>query len=201
MLRRLAFYSLIKFANEYNSYLFNTCSLERELDYDSILVHSGKNINELNEQDLTEAEAIEEWAHVTNQLSNAYTDRESVKNLLESARDEDIPFVIFTTYHSNDKAADVVASCGEQVELDINDEGHFLTQENFSTIFDVYEPKRQFFFTATMRVTKADDGRGMQNFERFGDIIYSMPIADAIERKLILPICPITIRCEEDCYS
>ena len=182
-------------AGEYVDHFYNGHDLVREEDYNSILVHSGKSPAEREDAEDDDSDmSFEEWAEIENQLSNAYSHPESIKNLITAAKERDIPFVIFTTYHSNVKAWDCISDLEIGVDLDINDEGHYLVRNDFTEILTTYTPVRQYFFTATMRVTSSDEGKGMNNTDLFGDIIYNMPIAEAIESKLILPVKPFLIK-------
>ena len=45
-----------------------------------------------------------------------------------------------------------------------------------------------------MRVTTSDEGKGMNNTDSFGEVIYKMPIKDAIAKNLILPVKPRVIK-------
>ncbi len=173
---------------EYTSYLFGR-------EYDSIILHSGR--SDEAPQDFASENPIE-LARFFKSFKEATSDMIKVANLIEAARKDNIPFIIYTTYHSNEKAWNIVSSLNEEIALDINDEGHFLTQACFNENFDLYEPKRQYSFTATLRVTDSDEGRGMNNVDRFGDIAYSMPIREAIDKNLILPIKPHYIKTESD---
>ena len=86
-------------AEEYNNYFFGNHNLEREIDYNSILVHSGKSPAEREDSEDDNSDMTdEEWADISNQLSNAYSHRGSIRELVEDAKANDIPFVIFTTY-------------------------------------------------------------------------------------------------------
>lgn len=171
---------------EYTDYLFGK-------EFGSVLLHSGK--SDEAPQDFASENPIE-LARYFKSFANATSDMIEVANMIEDARKMRIPFIIYTTYHSNEKAWNIVSSLDEEITLDINDEGHFLTQACFNENFDLYEPKRQYSFTATLRVTDSDEGRGMNNVERFGEIAYSMPIKEAIDKNLILPIKPHYIRTE-----
>lgn len=103
------------------------------------------------------------------------------------------PIIIYTTYHSNKKAVDILETCGLEVELDLNDEAQYLVQEKFFECIESYSPKRQYFWTATLKSqveswVKEETGRGMKNKLIFGDIIYSMSVINAIKNNLIVPM-------------
>ena len=182
---------------EYNNYFYNNHDLSRGVDYNSILVHSGKNPLERADSEDDESEMdLEEWAEIAAQLSEAYTDRSSIEAFVKEAKKNNVPFIIFTTYHSNIKAVECIGD--NEVALDVNDEGHYLVREDFASVLDAYTPARQYFFTATLRVTVSDEGRGMNNTDSFGDCIYKMPIRDAIAKDLILPIKPRLIKSQSE---
>lgn len=185
-------------SNVYSKFIFDNHNLKvTNGDFDSILVHSGK-AADVDVADYAGLEAAE----LVKQFPQASLDTNSIKNKLNDALKRDIPFVIFTTYHSNETAYRAIVEAGvDVIHLDINDEGHFLTQSNFNEIFGLYEPKRRYSFTATMRTTECDSGCGMNNTDTFGEIIYQLSIAEAIEKELILPIAPTKIKSNENVDS
>ena len=174
-------------ATEYSEYFFTNHNLNKGKEFNSTLLHSGKADEAPDDFD---AESPIQLARFFKQFAAAESDRTAVSNLIADAKEKDIPFVMFTTYHSNEKAWQIISDHTETVALDINDEGHFLTQACFSEIFSMYTPVRQYFFTATLRLRESEEGNGMNNTSRFGEIIYSMSIAYAIKEKLIIPIKP-----------
>lgn len=116
------------------------------------------------------------------------------KFVINAWKDNKTP-IFYTTYHSNIRLIDKLESVGFDADiiLDNNDEAHNLTQLAFAIILERYSPKFQYFFTATLKVTESDEGFGMNNIQRFGEILYSLTTAEAIRRGIILPIKPFII--------
>tara|TARA_R110000764_G_scaffold24605_1_gene59435 strand:- start:1763 stop:3190 length:1428 start_codon:yes stop_codon:yes gene_type:complete len=177
-------------SKEYTDFL-NQQSLDMEMF--NLLVHSGNSIEiELEEgldldQHLEAMELIDKYADAT-------TSTGELTNRLEQARELNIPFILYTTYHSTPKVINTLDRLGIIPTLCMNDEAHYLVREDFATIFELTRPIREYFFTATLKTTKANGGNGMNNVEKFGELIYSMGIQEAIEQNLILSILPKVLR-------
>lgn len=82
----------------------------------------------------------------------------------------------------------------KKINIVMNDEAHYLIQERFYPILKILKSDRCYFFTATVVVSKFDkkdstyDGRGMNNVESYGKILYSMSPLEAIQRgKMVRP--------------
>jgi superfamily II DNA or RNA helicase len=83
--------------------------------------------------------------------------------------------VIFSTYASVHKLLDY------QFDTLIADESQYCVAENhFETVRDM-DSRRKFFFTATEKHTVTTDGRGLNNEEVFGDVLYQVAPATLIE--------------------
>jgi superfamily II DNA or RNA helicase len=214
---------------------FERDRVDVEGDYDMFLIHSGatremipdpfdidKHIkNGLNEEEIEE----ERKAHteLQDQLLDAIPvakSKDEIVERIENAKFQDIPVIIFTTYHSNVKAWDCISAADAVVDLDINDECHNLCSSgegdnSFSKLFDpiapVYVPKRWYGFTATIRTTNDIEDIeetpcnaivGMENEDRFGPFnggkgIFFMEIKEAILKGCILEAEPFKITSEK----
>ena len=172
-------------ATEYTKYITAV-----GLKFNSLLMHSGKGPELEPDRNLSLEEQLKAFEMVDN-LPNATTSTQEMISQIERSKELNTPFVIFTTYHSNEKVYEALAAAGYDINLDINDEAHYLVREDFSKLLDAPNTERQFFFTATLVVSESVDGRGMQNSDRFGEVIYELSIKDAIEEKMILPIRPL----------
>ena len=81
-----------------------------------------------------------------------------------------------------------VESIYDKIDIVMNDEAHYLIQERFYNILSILKSNRCYFFTATMVVSKFDkkdglyDGRGMNNVESYGELLYEMSPLEAIRR-------------------
>ena len=74
------------------------------------------------------------------------------------------------------------------ISITLNDEAHYLVQEQFHDILNILNTKRCYFFTATTISTPSDTGRGMNNTDSYGDILYSLIPRQAIELgKMVRP--------------
>lgn len=75
-----------------------------------------------------------------------------------------------------------------KLNIVMNDEAHYLIQERFYPILTSLKSERCYFFTATTIHTPSDKGRGMNNVDSYGEILYEMTPRDAIERgKMVRP--------------
>lgn len=102
--------------------------------------------------------------------------------------------VIFTTYQSIDNLSKI-----DHVDLAVFDEAHEICEKgNYKNLFETIQGKsvadlilKKIYFTATHRETSiannndANSMRGMNNKEKFGDILYEMVPSEAITRDLI----------------
>lgn len=74
------------------------------------------------------------------------------------------------------------------IDIVMNDESHYLIQERFYPILTTLKSNRCYFFTATTIHTPSDLGRGMNNVESYGDIIFERTPRWAIENgKMVRP--------------
>lgn len=172
-------------AKEYIEFLNDRKITENELV--SFLVHSGEAADFSIDEDLSEDEKLVLWDSLP-QTIQALTISKEIKARVKRAQKQNLPVLIFTTYHSNPKVLDTLKRAKIEIDLDINDEGHYLTGEDFGKILSMTTPRRQYFFTATLKTRESADGRGMNNREKFGEIIYNMPVAEAVKKGIVLPL-------------
>ena len=183
-------------ASEYTKYISSL-----GLNFNTMLIHSGQGPEIDSDSNKSFEEQMEELGGLNELLPRAKSHMGDLIDEIKRSRELNVPYVIFTTYHSNQKVYETLEREGFDVDLDINDEAHYLVREDFSRLLDNPRAKRQYFFTATLIVTESDDGKGMLNVERFGRRIYEMPIAEAIEKGLILPVKPLAVRSELEFVS
>lgn len=153
----------------------------------SFLVHSGESADFSIDEDLSEDEKLTLWDSLP-QTIQALTITKDIKSRIKRAQKLNLPVLIFTTYHSNPKVLEILKRTKIGVDLDINDEGHYLTGEDFGKILSMVTPKRQYFFTATLKTAESSGGKGMDNKNKFGEIIYNMSVSEAVSRKIILAL-------------
>lgn len=109
-----------------------------------------------------------------------------IYDFVEKAKIGDIPVILFSTYNSADRINDAIPS--EKINIVMNDESQYLVQEQFYDIIHILNYNRCYFFTATTIHTKSDKGRGMNNKDSYGDIIYLMTPRQAIDMgKMVRP--------------
>ena len=140
-------------------------------------------LNEIQEKEVIErkefAKPIKEDFGM---VDGKWNSKESEDNYLDTLRKWEkseyykntIEFTADTTYDS--------------INIVMNDEAHYLIQERFYPILSTLKSDRCYFFTATTIVTPSDLGRGMNNSDSYGEIIYMMTPREAIERgKMVRP--------------
>ena len=119
---------------------------------------------------------------------NASTSTLELKKIIKKARKQDLPLVLFSTYHSSTRIEEARKGLVKDIELVLNDEAHYLVSNQFHDNIDILKTKKQFFFTATTKITASDSGQGMNNVDVFGEEIFKMTPREAIELgKMIRP--------------
>lgn len=95
--------------------------------------------------------------------------------------------IIGVTYHSSVALNTALTREGIVIDLDMNDEAHFLVQRVFQESLLLFPniATRQYFFTATPRYTEADNGRGMNNEELFGKMLTKFTVKEMVELERI----------------
>ncbi len=109
-----------------------------------------------------------------------------IREFLEKGKAGDVPVIFFSTYNSADRINDAIPS--EKISIVMNDESQYLVQEQFHDIIHTLNFSRCYFFTATTIHTPSDKGRGMNNKDSYGEIIYIMTPRQAIDMgKMVRP--------------
>lgn len=105
----------------------------------------------------------------------------AIKEEVEKAKVQDLPIIIFGTYHSAERA--LMAMNGRPFDIVICDEAHYLVSDQFEGLVKVdgIKADRLLFFTATMQTTSSETGKGMNNKERFGEVILQRIPREMIE--------------------
>lgn len=149
-------------------------------------VHSG------GKNDIKDLEKIRQEINVTNKFNITYAEVENgtsprlIKEFSDKAKEGRIPLVLFSTYNSASRIAEGIPD--EIINIVVNDEAQYLVQDNFHDIIRILNTKKCFFFTATTIHTPSDKGRGMNNEDSYGKIIYMMSPREAINRgKMVRP--------------
>jgi hypothetical protein len=149
-------------------------------------VHSG------GQSDLEDLEKIRIDANLNEGTNIQFAQIESgtspklIREFMEKSKDGDIPMVIFSTYNSAERINDAIPY--ENIKIVMNDEAQYLVQEQFHDIIHTLNFNRCYFFTATTIHTPSDKGRGMNNKDSYGDVIYLMTPREAIDKgKMVRP--------------
>ena len=91
-------------------------------------------------------------------------------------------------YYKNKTIPDFNERTYDKIDIVMNDEAHYLIQERFYNILSILKSERCYFFTATTVNSPSDKGRGMNNVESYGELLYMMTPREAIERgKMVRP--------------
>jgi superfamily II DNA or RNA helicase len=100
---------------------------------------------------------------------------------IDKARVQNLPIIIFSTYHSADRAG--LAMDGQAFDVIVCDEAHNLVTNQFDWIVKPsgLQAHQMLFFTATMQTTASDTGRGMNNKLRFGPVLFQRIPREMIE--------------------
>ena len=107
----------------------------------------------------------------------ATTSAREIKAVYEKAQRERVPLVISAVYDSVGR----IESADIPVSAIHCDEAHYLIQPDFAWIPTDFPADKKFFYTATLRVTKSEEGLGMNNEDRFGPVIYQRSPADMVD--------------------
>jgi superfamily II DNA or RNA helicase len=149
-------------------------------------VHSGGQV------DLQDLEAIRIDANYNEGTNIQFSQIENgtspilINEFVDKAKQQDLPVVIFSTYNSAERINDAIPT--EKINLVMNDEAQYLVQEQFHDIIHILNFNRCYFFTATTIHTPSDKGRGMNNKDSYGDIIFLMTPREAIDMgKMVRP--------------
>lgn len=100
-----------------------------------------------------------------------------------------VPLVISAVYDSMMR----IDNANIPVDVLHCDEAHYLIQPDFAWIPSDFPANKMYFYTATLRVTKSEDGLGMNNEDRFGPVLYQKSPEEMIKAgELIKPRILIT---------
>lgn len=103
--------------------------------------------------------------------------KEEYTNAMKTGRH----LVVFSTYHSCHKLA------GINFDTIIADESQYCVSEDFNNSIKDLTGKVNLFFTATEKHTASDFGRGLNNVDVYGDVLYKISPAELIANGYIVP--------------
>lgn len=152
-------------------------------------VHSGGKTDEA-ELEQMRIQANVEGKNIPFSEIGSGTSIDGIRQMMMTAKEQDIPLIFFSTYNSADNIEIARQQLMKQpISIVISDEAHYLVQEQFHDILHTLTASRSYFFTATLiNTTSIDKGRGMQNRDSYGEVLYSMIPREAIELgKMVRP--------------
>lgn len=150
-------------------------------------VHSGgaTDTQELEEIRINANENLEDNIPYS-EIANG-TSTETIKDMINKAENKNMPLIFFSTYNSADRI-EMSLKDEKKIDIVVNDEAQYLTQERFFDILKILKPNRTYFFTATEIHSDSDEGRGMNNETHYGKLLYYMSPRDAISKgKMVRP--------------
>jgi len=114
---------------------------------------------------------------------NATTSVAGVASTIQKAKEANLPVIFFSTYNSADRiqAARRLTLTEQKISIVLNDEAHYLIQEQFHPIIYILKTDRCYFFTATIINGESENGMGMNNEKDYGKVIYQMVPRQAID--------------------
>ena len=130
------------------------------------------NFNSGNADDSFYAQEMRKTGGIYREIVST-TSKKEVEIQISNSKKENLPVIIFSTYHSSEK-------CDINPTVTIHDEAHNLVSKEFYKAA-LLPTKANFFFTATVRETDSDDELGMNNKEIFDNVIYSISAKKMIE--------------------
>jgi superfamily II DNA or RNA helicase len=157
--------------------LFKTTeSLLRSSTFQHMFVYSGEAIQR-EEEHLT-SEQILDVSFATTSITNIQEEK-------ERADRNNLPLLIFTTYHSLNRVVD----SGIPIDTAYLDEVHNAVALEFSKYVKKLSQiaNRLYSFTATLKKTNTKKGRGNNNEEIYGKIICEINAKELVESGVIVP--------------
>lgn len=156
--------------------------VELNIEARYMFVHSG------GVGDEKELEEIRQNSTISFSQIGATISTNEIRGMMATAHEQKLPLILFSTYNSADKIEVAREGFDQPVTMVLNDEAHYLVQEQFHDILTTLPAPRCYFFTATMIQTPSDRGRGMNNEELYGKVLYRMLPIEAIELgKMVRP--------------
>jgi superfamily II DNA or RNA helicase len=151
------------------------------------MVHSGTSVDESDLEQIR-IEATLDGNEIPFSEIESSTSLDKAVEAMNKAKEQNLPIVIFSTYNSAEKVEYARRQINHPISIVMNDEAHYLVQERFYDILDTLKSSRCYFFTATAKNTPSNLGRGMNNVESYGEVLYSMVPREAIDRgKMVRP--------------
>lgn len=149
--------------------------------------HSGNSVDESDLEDIR-MKALEDGIEIPYSDIDSTTSSIRLTETMEKAREQELPLIIFSTYNSAHRIEESRRQIKHPLSIILNDEAHYLVQERFYDVLSILKSSRCYFFTATMRFTPSEEGRGMNNTDSYGKLLYTLTPREAIDRgKMVRP--------------
>ena len=149
--------------------------------------HSGSAIDERDLEDIR-IKALEDGIEIPYSDIDSTTSSLRLNEAMDKAWEQELPLIIFSTYNSAHRIEESRRNIKHPISIVLNDEAHYLVQERFYDVLSILKSSRCYFFTATMRYTPSEEGRGMNNIDSYGRLLYSLTPREAIDRgKMVRP--------------
>jgi hypothetical protein len=110
------------------------------------------------------------------------TNYNEVMEIYEKCKQEKLPLIVFSTYHSAEK----FDKCGLKPDITIHDEAHNLASVDFYKCAKLTQ-WHNYYFTATTKSCGYLGGIGMDNPEIFDELLFSKGAKELIESGEIVP--------------
>lgn len=160
--------------------------VEAKIEARYMFVHSGGKTNEKELEDIR-IKANLDGANIPFSEIGSGTNITDIRNMMLTAQEQNLPLIFFSTYNSAERIEEARGDF-KPISITLNDEAHYLVQEQFHDILHTLRTNRCYFFTATTISTPSDTGRGMNNKESYGEVLYSMTPRQAIDLgKMVRP--------------
>ncbi len=166
------------------------------LQFDVLQVNSNTFTNDAIRTQLRKEGKIDDNLRAFNDLiskGKSTTRQDEVFDFVNTAKANNRHVIIVSTYHSINKL-----SVLPEIDICTYDEAHITLGENFTENISQVQPiiKKNFFFTATRKVVGTFSG--MNDTEKFGEVLYSLSPRSMIEAGEIVPPRLHSIRISED---
>jgi len=149
--------------------------------------HSGSAVDESDLEDIR-MEAKVDGINIPFAEIDSTTSVNRCLDAMEKSMEQELPLIIFSTYNSAEKVELARRQMKHPISIVLNDEAHYLVQDRFFDILSILKSSRCYFFTATMRYTPSEEGRGMNNEDAYGKVLYTLTPREAIDRgKMVRP--------------
>ena len=152
-----------------------------------MMVHSGGVDDEGDREQIRKMSQSSGHVVPYSKISSATSSVEIGKTML-TAQKQNLPLIFVSTYHSADRIEPARHVVNQNISMILNDEAHYLVQDQFHDILNIIKSDRCYFFTATRKHTPSDRGRGMNNEDAYGKVLYEMTPRQAIDMgKMVRP--------------